>query len=104
MSRIHDLAIVGAGVITVLKQWLQDILPKVFGSAGNFEVIIFGVMMVIVLQRARDGLWPLIAGLVPVREAQKTIDPAAAPLPRKPQPPRLVVFSTTSRRGFMICL
>jgi branched-chain amino acid transport system permease protein len=75
-------ALVGAGVITVLKQWLQDILPKVFGSAGNFEVIVFGVMMVIVLQRARDGLWPLIAGLVPVREAQKTIDPAAAPLPR----------------------
>ena len=55
-------ALVGAGVITLLKQWLQDILPKVFGSAGNFEVIIFGVMMVIVLQRARDGLWPLIAG------------------------------------------
>ena len=80
-------ALVGAGVITVLKQWLQDGLPKVFGSAGNYEVIIFGVMMVIVLQRARDGLWPLIAGLVPVREAQKTIDPAAAPLPRKPQPP-----------------
>ncbi|MDD3326378.1 MAG: branched-chain amino acid ABC transporter ATP-binding protein/permease [Zoogloea sp.] len=80
-------ALVGAGVITVLKQWLQDILPKVFGSAGNFEVIIFGVMMVIVLQRARDGLWPLIAGLVPVREAQKTIDPAATPLVKKPQPP-----------------
>jgi branched-chain amino acid transport system permease protein len=65
----------------VLKQWLQDILPKVFGSAGNFEVIVFGVMMVIVLQRARDGLWPLIAGLVPVREAQDH-RPAAAPLPR----------------------
>ncbi len=80
-------AIVGAGVITVLKQWLQDILPKVFGSAGNFEVIVFGVMMVIVLQRARDGLWPLIAGLVPVRAAPKTIDRAAADLPKKPQPP-----------------
>jgi branched-chain amino acid transport system permease protein len=60
----------------VLKQWLQDILPKVFGSAGNFEVIVFGVMMVIVLQRARDGLWPLLAGLVPVRAAQA---PSTAP-------------------------
>ncbi len=80
-------ALVGAGVITVLKQWLQDILPKVFGSAGNFEVIVFGVMMVIVLQRARDGLWPLIAGLVPVRAAPKSIDRAALDLPKKPQPP-----------------
>ena len=80
-------AVVGAGVITILKQWLQNVLPKLFGSAGNFEVIVFGIMMVIVLQRARDGLWPLIAGLVPVRAAPKAIDAAAAALPKKPQPP-----------------
>ena len=80
-------ALVGAGVITVLKQWLQDILPKVFGSAGNFEVIVFGVMMVIVLQRARDGLWPLLAKIVPVREAPRVIDASAQPLDKKPQPP-----------------
>ena len=80
-------ALVGAGVITVLKQWLQDILPKVFGSAGNYEVIVFGVMMVIVLQRARDGLWPLLARIVPVREAPRAIDATAEPLPKKPQPP-----------------
>jgi len=80
-------ALVGAGVITVLKQWLQDILPKVFGSAGNYEVIVFGVMMVIVLQRARDGLWPLLAKIVPVREAPRAIDTTAEPLPKKPQPP-----------------
>jgi branched-chain amino acid transport system permease protein len=71
-------------VITVLKQWLQDILPKVFGSAGNFEVIVFGVM-VIVLQRARDGLWPLLAGWCRCGRAQ-AIDPPP-PLPKKPQPP-----------------
>ncbi len=80
-------ALVGAGVITVLRQWLQDILPKVFGSAGNYEVIVFGVLMVIVLQRAREGLWPLFASLVPVRKTHKVIDAAAAPLPRKAQPP-----------------
>ena len=80
-------ALVGAGVITLLKQWLQDILPKVFGSAGNYEVIVFGVMMVIVLQRARDGLWPLLARIVPVREAPRAIDATAEPLPKKPQPP-----------------
>ncbi|MBL8447878.1 MAG: branched-chain amino acid ABC transporter ATP-binding protein/permease [Zoogloeaceae bacterium] len=80
-------ALVGAGVITVLKQWLQDILPKLFGSAGNYEVIVFGVLMVIVLQRAREGLWPLFASLVPVRKTHKVIDAAAAPLPKNTQPP-----------------
>jgi branched-chain amino acid transport system permease protein len=76
-------ALVGAGVITVLKQWLQDFLPRVFGASGNFEVIVFGLMMVLVLQRARDGLWPLLRKAVPVRAAPKAIDAAAAPLPRR---------------------
>jgi branched-chain amino acid transport system permease protein len=36
-------AVIGATVITVLKQWLQDILPQLFGATGNFEVIAFGL-------------------------------------------------------------
>ena len=80
-------ALVGAGVITVLKQWLQDVLPKLFGSAGNYEVIVFGLLMVVLLHRARDGLWPLLARLVPVRIDPKVIDPHAEPLSKKPQPP-----------------
>ena len=80
-------ALVGAGVITVLKQWLQDVLPKLFGSAGHFEVIVFGLMMIIVLHRARSGLWPLLARLVPVRGETRVIDQNAEPLPKKAQPP-----------------
>ena len=80
-------ALVGAGVITVLKQWLQDVLPKLFGSAGNYEVIVFGLLMVVLLHRAHDGLWPLLARLVPVRIDPKVIDPHAEPLSKKPQPP-----------------
>ncbi|WP_141104229.1 ATP-binding cassette domain-containing protein, partial [Noviherbaspirillum denitrificans] len=80
-------ALVGAGVITVLKQWLQDALPRLFGTAGHFEVIVFGLMMIVLLHRTRDGLWPLLARWVPVRRADKEIDPAAEPLARKPQPP-----------------
>ena len=79
-------AIAGAGVITILKQWLQDWLPKVFGASGNFETIIFGLMMVVILQRARDGLWPLLAKLVPARGTTRVIDTTAEPLPRKAMP------------------
>ena len=80
-------ALVGAGVITVLKQWLQDILPKLFGSAGHFEVVVFGLMMIVLLHRARAGLWPRLARLVPVRIAPKAVDADAEPLPRRPLPP-----------------
>ena len=79
-------AIVGAGIITVLKQWLQDLLPRILGSNGNFEVIVFGLMMIFVLQRARNGLWPVLARWIPVRKNQKLINPDAPPLPRRTVP------------------
>ncbi len=79
-------ALVGAGLITVMKQWLQDILPALLGESGNFEVIFFGLMMVLVLQRARDGLWPILARVVPVKLARKTIDASAPALPRRTLP------------------
>ncbi|MCX7145937.1 MAG: branched-chain amino acid ABC transporter ATP-binding protein/permease [Sulfuritalea sp.] len=78
-------ALVGAGVITVLKQWLQDWLPRLLGASGNFEMIVFGLMMIVVLQRARDGLWPILARLVPQREVRRDV-PQGEVLPRKPVP------------------
>ncbi len=81
-------ALVGAGVFTVLKQWLQDWLPKLLGQTGNFEVIVFGFGMVLLLHRFRGGLWPVLARCVPVRKRQRQIDAQAEPLPRKPMPPR----------------
>ncbi|MDB6000327.1 MAG: putative branched-chain amino acid transport system protein, partial [Rhizobacter sp.] len=80
-------ALVGAGVVTLLKQWLQDLLPRVLGRTGNFEVIVFGLLMILLLQRTRDGLWPLLAKLVPVRAPRRRVLAAAEPLPRRPMPP-----------------
>jgi len=78
-------AIVGATVITVLKQWLQDLLPELFHLSGNFEVIFFGVLMVLVLQRARDGIWPLVLRVVPERHRRRILR-EADPLPRRAMP------------------
>ncbi|WP_230411928.1 branched-chain amino acid ABC transporter ATP-binding protein/permease [Denitromonas iodatirespirans] len=81
-------ALIGAGVITIMKQWLQDVLPALFGASGNFEAIVFGVMMVLILHRARDGLWALIARCLPASRATVALDPSAAPLPHRTQPSR----------------
>lgn len=78
-------ALVGAAVITVLKQWLQDLLPGLLGASGNFEMIVFGVMMIFVLQRARDGLWPILIRLMPKRET-KPVQPHGEALARRPLP------------------
>jgi ABC-type branched-subunit amino acid transport system ATPase component/ABC-type branched-subunit amino acid transport system permease subunit len=75
-------AVLGAGLITVLKQWLQDWLPQILGQSGNFEIIVFGIAMVIVLQKARAGLWPVIVKLAPGRARQRTV-PQAEMLPKR---------------------
>jgi ABC-type branched-subunit amino acid transport system ATPase component/ABC-type branched-subunit amino acid transport system permease subunit len=74
-------AVVGATVITLLKQELQDWLPRLLGRAGNFEVVVFGILMVVLLQRTRDGVWPWLARLVPARTPSAV--PTASPLPRR---------------------
>jgi branched-chain amino acid transport system permease protein len=78
-------ALVGAGLITVLKQWLQDLLPRIFGASGNFEIIVFGLLMIFVLHRAREGLWPVIRRLVPVKSGPQQLRAAEA-LPRRVKP------------------
>jgi branched-chain amino acid transport system permease protein len=78
-------ALVGASLVTLLKQWLQDWLPQVLDTTGNFEIVVFGLLMILVLHRAREGLWPLLARLVPSR-AQPNAVPQAEPLPRRAAP------------------
>jgi branched-chain amino acid transport system permease protein len=77
-------AVVGATLITLAKQLLQDVLPALLGRTGNFEIIVFGVLMVLLLQFARDGAWPWLARLLP-RRAPPPL-PDAAPLDVRPKP------------------
>ncbi len=72
-------AVVGASLITLAKQVLQDILPVLLGKSGNFELVVFGVLMVLLLQRAREGVWPWIAHLLPRRAPPPVPDAAALP-------------------------
>jgi ABC-type branched-subunit amino acid transport system ATPase component/ABC-type branched-subunit amino acid transport system permease subunit len=74
-------AVVGATVITLLKQLLQDWLPHLLGRDGNFEVVVFGILMILLLQRTRDGVWPWLARAFPERKPAPV--PTAAPLPKR---------------------
>ncbi len=50
--------LLGAGLVTVVNDQLQSLLPRLLGQQGNYETIVFGVLLVLVLQTAPDGLWP----------------------------------------------
>lgn len=79
-------AILGSAVIVILEEWLQSILPVIFGRSGNFETIVFGILLIVMLQRSRDGLWPLIAKLFPVKTKKLPININAEALPKKAIP------------------
>jgi branched-chain amino acid transport system permease protein len=74
-------AVLGAALITLLKEKLQDVLPSLLGTSGNFEVIVFGLLMLFVLQRFADGLWPTLS-----RIARRWVRPHAGAETKAPQP------------------
>ena len=76
-------ALLGAALVTVVNDQLQDLLPRLLGHSGNYETIVFGALLVIILQTAPDGLWPLLRRRV--RHAARHV-PDASPLPRRNLP------------------
>jgi branched-chain amino acid transport system permease protein len=100
-------AILGALVLTVLKDQLQSVLPNLLGSNGNFEIIVFGILMVILLQRARNGIWPFIARWLPSKP--EAVAPESAPaLPQREKPaigqPLLVIDKARKQFGGLVAV
>ena len=101
-------AVVGATLIALLKEQLQDWLPRLLGASGNFEIIVFGLLMMVVLQRYADGLWPTLAGWarrLGVRPAPVRLPPPSA-LPQRTLPPPGTVLvqarNVTKRFGGLV--
>ncbi len=86
-------AVLGAALITLLKEQLQDILPQLLGASGNFELIAFGLLMLLVLQRFAEGIWPTLAGLA--RRWLKPRDESTGPVGAARLPERAPVAAGT---------
>lgn len=75
-------AIFGASIVLVLKDVLQRFLPGLIGSTANFEMVVFGALLVLTLQCARDGLWPFVLRLFPA-PAPRRLSTDAPPLEKR---------------------
>ena len=78
-------AIVGAGLIKLLDDYLQVALPALIGTSGSYEVIVFGVAMVLVLKYLPEGIWSLVARKLP-RPPRKMDWQDAEPLSTRTKP------------------
>ncbi len=79
-------AVVGSAVVTLIRNFLQDVLPSLTTYSGQLEGVVFGILFVILLQKARGGIVPIVRKYLP-RPQQKALpgrggNAAAAPRPR----------------------
>lgn len=112
-------AVIGAGLFTMAKDVLQDVLPSLLGEVGNFESVIFGLLIIALMHRAPGGVagwatawWRHRRAARPAAasaSASASGDDAPAaitPLARRPQPARgeavLQVQGLTRRFGGLL--
>ncbi len=101
-------AIMGSSLILLLKDQIQNVLPKLINTTSNFELVVFGVLMILVLQYARDGIWPIISGWWASITGQdqamrkRGAPPAVEALPQRerPQAGTLVLDVDAARKQF----
>ena len=107
-------ALVGAGLVLLLKNGLQDVLPMLSQRAGQLEAIAFALLFILLLHFARGGFMGFLrrwtapwfgpqahsAGAAPARPVE--------PLPRRSLPPRgtpvLSVQGAVKRFGGLVAV
>jgi branched-chain amino acid transport system permease protein len=70
--------VLGAAIVVILKEILQSYLPYLFHGEGQLETIVFGILLVALLQLAPAGLWPWLTSRLPFKSTRKRPDPSLA--------------------------
>jgi branched-chain amino acid transport system permease protein len=85
-------AVIGAAVVVLLRDQLNDLLPRLLGSSGNFETVVFSLGVIALLQYAPRG----IAAVLFRRARRVAVGPGGPPLARRAMPPRGALVLQTS--------
>jgi branched-chain amino acid transport system ATP-binding protein/branched-chain amino acid transport system permease protein len=78
-------AVVGAAIVVLLKNVLQDVLPAITRYSAQLEVVFFGVLFIVLLQKARGGVVPMILRFLP--RSQPVVPTQEVPLAGRARPP-----------------
>jgi branched-chain amino acid transport system permease protein len=94
-------AFAGAALVKVTEDQLQVWLPRLIGTAGSYEIIVFGIALVLVLKFAPDGLWPALERWLP-RRRRSAQHREAPPLEMRDKPARgeLLLEARALRKTF----
>ncbi|MCB2044224.1 MAG: ATP-binding cassette domain-containing protein, partial [Rhodoferax sp.] len=94
-------AIVGAGLVKLLDDYLQVALPALIGTSGSYEVIVLGIAMVLLLKYMPEGLWSVVARRFPAPPRKVDWQQAAdLPVRARPAPGEPVLQVDKVRKEF----
>jgi branched-chain amino acid transport system permease protein len=95
-------ALVGAAIVVLLKNALQDVLPAITRYNAQMEIVLSGILFIVLLQKARGGVVPMIRRHLPRPSPVAPVE--AAPLASRAKPasggqPVLRIEGATKRFG-----
>ena len=94
-------AVIGAAIVTLLKDKIQDILPHLSKNAGQLEIVVYSILLILLLQFARGGVMSLVRR--PSAKVRAGVGAVGTGLPRRTLPPPgqslLTVENLTRRFG-----
>jgi branched-chain amino acid transport system permease protein len=94
-------AVVGSFLTKIMEDQLQVLLPKLIGTSGSFEVIVFGVVLVLMLKFLPNGIWSFVDARLPKKPRKVDWEQAPAlPTREKPAHDDLVLDVQTIRKQF----
>ena len=77
--------LLGAAIVVILKELLQSYLPLLFHGEGQLETIVFGILLVTLLQIAPTGVWPWLTARLPFKPTRQRPDTSLV-LPARARP------------------
>jgi branched-chain amino acid transport system permease protein len=94
--------VLGAAIVVILKEILQNYLPLLLHGEGQLETIVFGLLLVVLLQLAPAGVWPWLMSLWPFEPRRRPPDTSLA-LPARARPaetPNVLLEVSKARKQF----
>ncbi|MFH1342875.1 MAG: branched-chain amino acid ABC transporter ATP-binding protein/permease [Pseudomonadota bacterium] len=76
-------ALVGAATVEFLRTWLRETLPALIGGANNFELSVFGLLIVLVLQGAGGGIMTFVSNFLPKGPPRRVLEDGERPQRRR---------------------
>jgi branched-chain amino acid transport system permease protein len=94
--------VLGAAIVVILKEVLQSYLPLLLHGEGQLETIVFGILLVGLLQLAPQGVWPWLMSGLPFKPARKQPDGSLTlpPRPREAATPNVLLEVDKARKQF----